>query len=95
MRYGLQLTDLSYVILFPWVYVPSKAQIENAPFQERLQTFMVKGSTDFDTFWKYKFAKNRLLLKLLTLVVKEQRTAQKKKTFSNLFSPAKDLEITK
>lgn len=41
---------------------------------------MVKGSTDSDTCWKYKFAKNRLLLKLLTLVVKEQRIAKKKKT---------------
>lgn len=74
------------MILFPWVYVPSKAQIENAPFQERFQTFMVKGSTDFDTFWKYKFAKNRLPLKLLTLVVKEQRTAKKKKNFKFIFS---------
>lgn len=65
--------------------MPSKAQIENAPFQERFQTFMVKGSTDFDTFWKYKFAKNRLPLKLLTLVVKEQRTAKKKKKFQIYF----------
>lgn len=63
-----------------------KAQVENAPFQERFQTFMVKGSTDSDTCWKYKFAKNRLSLKLLTLVVKEQRTAKKKKK-PKLFVP--------
>lgn len=78
--------------------MPSKAQVENVPFQERFQIFMVKESTDSDTCWKYKSAKNRLSLKLLTLVVKEQRTAKnkKKKPFcSNLFSPAKDLEITK
>lgn len=83
MWYGLQFTDLSYVILFPWVCVPSKAQVENVPFQERFQIFMVKESTDSDTCWKYKSAKNRLSLKLLTLVVKEQRTAKNKK--KNLF----------
>lgn len=46
---------------------------------------MVKGSTDSDTCWKYKFAKNRLLLKLLTLVVKEQRIAKKKPNKKKLF----------
>jgi hypothetical protein len=77
------------MIDFVWFYLfglTSKAHVESVSFQERFQTLMVQWSTDSNTCWKYKFAKNRLSLNLSTQVVEEQKTF-----CSHLFLPAKEI----
>lgn len=82
-----------FVFLLPWVYLPSKAHVENAPLQERFQILMVQWSTDSNTCWEFKFAKNRLSLKLSTQIVKEQRIKENF-PFTFIFTSKRDLEIS-